>query len=121
MIQRSKDPSDRPGTLPPAEIHRLVDTVQVATGAVVSRTLMTSAGGTVTAFAFDAGQSLSEHSAPFDALVQLLDGELVVTISGDDFSLSPGDAIVMPANVPHAVRAPAASRWTLVMLKSPKE
>jgi quercetin dioxygenase-like cupin family protein len=106
-----------PGALPPSEIHTLSDTVDVAPGAIVSRTLMRTEGGNVTAFAFDAGQALSEHSAPFDALVQLLDGELVVSIAGDEYALSPGEAILMPADVPHAVRAPAPAKWMLVMLK----
>lgn len=106
-----------PGAMPPSEIHPLADTVDVAPGAIVSRTLMRTEGGNVTAFAFDAGQALSEHSAPFDALVQLLDGELVVSIAGEEYPLSPGEAILMPADVPHAVRAPAPAKWMLVMLK----
>ena len=93
------------------------ETVNVAPGAIVSRTLARSAGGNVTAFAFDRGQELAEHSAPFDALVHLLDGELVVVIDGTDYELAPGDAIIMPADVPHAVRAPEQAKWMLVMLK----
>jgi quercetin dioxygenase-like cupin family protein len=108
------------GALPPSEIHALGATVEIAPGAIVSRTLMRSAGGNVTVFAFDAGQALTEHSAPFDALVHLLDGELVVIIAGEDHPLSPGEAIVMPADVPHAVRAPAPAKWMLVMLKTPE-
>jgi len=108
-----------PGALASSEIHQLKTTVETAPGAIVSRTLMQTAGGNVTAFAFDAGQALSEHSAPFDALVHLLDGELVVIIAGEDYVLSAGDAIVMPADVPHAVRAPAPAKWMLVMLKTP--
>jgi len=111
--------TDSPGALAPSEVHQLKTTVETAPGAIVSRTLMRSAGGNVTAFAFDAGQALSEHSAPFDALVHLLDGELVVIIAGEDYVLSAGDAIVMPADVPHAVRAPAPAKWMLVMLKTP--
>ena len=112
--------SGAPGALPPSEIHRLMTTVEIAPGAIVSRMLMRSAGGNVTAFAFDEDQSLAEHSAPFDALVQLLDGELVVIIAGEEYVLSAGDAIVMPADVPHAVRAPAPAKWMLVMLKTPE-
>ena len=97
----------------------LKELVDIAPGAIVSRTLMQTAGGNVTAFAFDKGQSLAEHSAPFDALVQLLEGELVVIIAGEEYVLSAGDAIVMPADVPHAVRAPAPAKWMLVMLKTP--
>jgi quercetin dioxygenase-like cupin family protein len=106
-----------PGALPPAEIHSLAKTVEIAPGAVVSRTLMRSSGGNVTAFAFDAGQALDEHSAPFDALVQLLEGGLVVIIAGEEHPLSPGQAILMPADVPHAVRAPEGAKWLLVMLR----
>jgi len=118
MTEVGKD-AGAAGTLAPSEIHRLKNTVEIAPGAIVSRTLMRSAGGNVTAFAFDAGQALSEHSAPFDALVQLLDGELVVIIAGEEYVLSAGDTIVMPADVPHAVRAPAPAKWILVMLKTP--
>ena len=106
-----------PGALPPSQVHALPTTVEIAPGAIVSRTLMRSAGGNVTAFAFDEGQSLAEHSAPFDALVQLLEGELVVSIAGEESALNPGEVIVMPADVPHAVRAPARAKWMLVMLK----
>jgi len=109
-----------PGTLSPSEIYSLNNTVEVAPGAIVSRTLARSAGGNVTAFAFDRGQELAEHSAPFDAMVYLLDGRLVVVIDGTDYELTPGDAIVMPADVPHAVRAPAPAKWMLVMLKTPE-
>jgi quercetin dioxygenase-like cupin family protein len=106
-----------PGTLAKAEIHRLDTTVEIAPGAIVSRTLARSAGGNVTVFAFDRGQALAEHSAPFDALVHLLEGALVVIIAGEEHPLAPGDLIIMPADVPHAVRAPEPAKWVLVMLK----
>jgi len=111
------DQASTPGALAPSEIHSLENTVDIAPGAIVSRTLARSAGGNVTAFAFDRGQELAEHSAPFDAMVHLLDGELVVVIDGTDYELAPGDAIIMPADVPHAVRAPERAKWMLVMLK----
>ena len=107
----------KPGSMPPSETHELTSTVEVAPGAIVSRTLMKTEGGNVTVFAFDSGQSLAEHSAPFDALVHLLDGELVVTIAGEKHELRAGEAILMPANVPHAVHAPAPAKWMLVMVK----
>ncbi len=107
----------QPGSLPPAEIHDLNGTVEVAPGAIVSRTLARSAGGNVTAFAFDRGQALAEHSTPFDAMVHLLEGALVVIIAGKEYSLAPGEVIIMPADVPHAVRAPEQAKWMLVMLK----
>ena len=111
------DTTAQPGAMPPSEIHQLKNTVEVAPGAIVSRTLMRTEGGNVTAFAFDAGQALAEHSAPFDALVTLLDGSLVVIIAGDEHPLDVGDSVLMPADVPHAVRAPAKAKWMLVMLK----
>ena len=119
-MTEDKTNSGEPGALPPAEVHVLKETVNIAPGAIVSRTLARSAGGNVTAFAFDRGQELAEHSAPFDAMVHLLDGELVVVIDGADYVLAPGDAIIMPADVPHAVRAPAPAKWMLVMLKTPE-
>jgi len=112
-----QNPAAAPGTLAPSEAVVLSRTVEVAPGAVVSRTLARSAGGNVTVFAFDRGQALAEHSAPFDALVHLLEGELVVTIAGEEHPLAPGEVIIMPADVPHAVRAPAPAKWLLVMLK----
>ncbi len=109
--------TNNPGALLPSEIHVLKDTVGIAPGAIVSRTLARSAGGNVTTFAFDRGQALAEHSAPFDAMVYLLEGELVVIIAGEEHLLAPGDVIIMPADVPHAVRAPEPAKWMLVMLK----
>ncbi len=106
-----------PGALATAEVHRLETTVEIAPGAIVSRTLARSAGGNVTVFAFDRGQALAEHSAPFDAMVHLFEGTLVVIIAGKEHLLAPGDLIVMPADVPHAVRAPEPAKWMLVMLK----
>jgi len=112
-----KTRSETPGALAPAESAALTATVEVAPGAIVSRTLARSAGGNVTVFAFDRGQELAEHSAPFDAMVHLLEGALVVIIAGEEHLLGPGDAIIMPADVPHGVRAPEQAKWMLVMLK----
>ena len=109
--------SSQAGSLQASTTHRLAETVEVATDAIVSRTLMRSKGGNVTAFAFDEGQALSEHSAPFDAMVTLLEGDLVVIIDGRDYPLVAGDVIIMPADVPHAVRAESPAKWMLVMLK----
>lgn len=85
---------------------------------VVSRVLMKNAGGTVTLFAFDAGEGLSEHTAPFDALVALLDGEAEITISGTLYRLAAGQTITMPANEPHALRAIRPFKMLLVMLRA---
>lgn len=112
-----KTTSETPGALPPSAPTVLTAMVEIAPGAIVSRTLARSAGGNVTVFAFDRGQALAEHSAPFDAMVQVLDGELVVIIAGEEYPLEPGEVIIMPADVPHAVRAPEQAKWMLVMLK----
>ena len=87
-------------------------------GAVVSRSVLKGATGNVTLFAFDAGQELSEHTAPYDALVQVLDGEAEITIAGEPHRLRGGDLIVMPANRPHAVRAIARFKMMLTMIRS---
>src|SRR5690242_2925498 len=89
----------------PAEprVVRLADLVEYQDGSVVSRQVLKKDAGNVTIFAFAAGQGLSEHTAPFDALVQVLDGEAVVRIAGTPHRLKAGDAIVMPANRPHAL------------------
>ena len=88
------------------------------TGAVVSRTIIDKKAGTCTLFAFDAGQGLSEHTAPFDALVYLLDGEAEITIAGKPFHVKEGEIIIMPADKPHALRATRKFKMMLVMVKS---
>ena len=87
-------------------------------GAVVSRTLIKKQTGTVTLFAFDAGEELSEHTAPFDALVQILEGEAQITISGNPMRLGAGQMVIMPADKPHAVKAVARFKMMLVMVRS---
>ncbi|MEE4272125.1 MAG: cupin domain-containing protein [Thermoanaerobaculales bacterium] len=121
MSDREERRGGKGGSLPPAQVQKLDATVEVADGAVVSRTLMKTDGGTVTVFAFDEGQSLSEHTAPFDALVQVLEGTLTVTIDGRAHSLGAGDAVLMPADIPHGVDAPSKVKWMLVMLKAGAE
>ena len=96
----------------------LVDMLQYQEGAVVSKTLIDKKTGTVTLFAFGQGQGLSEHTAPFDALVQVLDGEVEIHISGQPFHLSPGEIIVMPANEPHALKAVKSFKMLLTMIRS---
>jgi quercetin dioxygenase-like cupin family protein len=86
--------------------------------AVVSRTLVETPGCTVTLFAFDSDQGLSEHSAPFHAMVQVLDGRATISIGGTPHQLTAGDAIVMPANVPHAVRAQTPFKMLLTMARA---
>ncbi len=94
------------------------DLVQYQSGAVVSRTLVKKPSGTVTAFAFDAGEGLSEHTAPFDALVLMVDGEAEVEISGTVHKLKGGEIIKLPAREPHAVRALTRFKMILVMIKA---
>ncbi len=86
-------------------------------GAVVSRTLINKKAGTVTLFSFDEGQSLSEHTAPFDALVHILDGEAEIIIGGELNQLTSGDVIIMPGGIPHAVKANKKFKMMLVMVK----
>jgi quercetin dioxygenase-like cupin family protein len=104
--------------MPVAKAIRLPDLVTCQEGAIVSRTLLKRASGTVTLFAFDHGQALSEHTAPFDALVHVLEGDADVTIAGTVHHLSAGDVILMPANQPHALMARAAFKMLLTMIRS---
>jgi quercetin dioxygenase-like cupin family protein len=87
-------------------------------GAVVSRTLLKRAGGTITLFAFDEGQSLSEHAAPFDAVAQVLEGEAEITIAGTALKVTAGELVLMPANQPHAVHARTRFKMLLTMIRS---
>lgn len=96
----------------------VIDLVGYQKASVVSRTIIDKDSGTVTLFAFDEGQGLSEHTAPYDALVQILDGEAEVAISGKTHGLSQGEVIIMPANEPHAVRAVRKFKMMLVMVRS---
>lgn len=92
--------------------------IDYASDSVVSKTLVDKDPGTVTLFAFDAGQRLSEHTAPFDALVQIVDGEAIVTIAGIESNLSAGQVVIMPANVPHAVRGDSKFKMLLTMIRA---
>ena len=87
-------------------------------GAVVSRTLLKRGGGTVTLFAFDEGQSVSEHTAPFDAIAHVLEGEALITIAGTPITVRTGEMVLMPANQPHAVSAPTRFKMLLTMIRS---
>jgi quercetin dioxygenase-like cupin family protein len=95
-----------------------VDIIDYQKGSVVSRTIVEKTTGTVTLFAFDEGQGLSEHTAPFDALVQILDGEAEVSISGTALQLKAGEMVVMPANKPHALKAHRRFKMLLTMIRS---
>ncbi len=100
---------------------RYADLTNYQTGSVVSRTLISKPAGTVTLFAFAQGQSLSEHTAPFDALVDVVDGEGIVIIDGEEHILTTGQQIIMPANIPHAVRADKPFKMVLVMIRQKKD
>jgi quercetin dioxygenase-like cupin family protein len=102
------------GVLP----HTVVDLIDYQKDAVVSREILKAKTGTVTLFAFDEGQGLSEHTAPFDALVQVLDGEAVITVSGRSHEVEAGELIIMPANKPHALKAVRRFKMMLVMIRS---
>jgi quercetin dioxygenase-like cupin family protein len=104
-------------TAPKSEILKLAELVAYNEGSVVSRQITKSDVGNVTLFAFDKDQELSEHTAPFDALVHILDGEAEIRISGEPFQMTTGDAIIMPANEPHAVRAVTRFKMLLTMIR----
>jgi len=87
-------------------------------GAVVSRTVVDKPVGTITAFAFDAGEGLSEHTAPYDAFVQILDGEAEITIEGKAQTVAAGEIVIMPANKPHSLRAVKRFKMLLVMIRA---
>ncbi len=106
------------GNLTPAEPLAIVEGVQYAPGSVVSRTLLKTETGTLTLFAFDAGQELSEHTAPFNAVVQVLDGTASLTIGGKSVAVQAGELVLMPANVPHAVRAGTRFKMLLSMFRT---
>lgn len=105
-------------TAPKAEILDLAEMVSYQTGSVVSRQITKADAGNVTLFAFDAGQELSEHTAPFDALLHVLEGEAEITISAKPFRLKSGGAIIMPANEPHAVMAKGQFKMLLTMIRA---
>jgi quercetin dioxygenase-like cupin family protein len=94
----------------------LKDLITYQDGSVVSRMVVYKPAGTITLFAFDAGEGLSEHTAPFDAIVTIIEGEAGVTIAGREFQLITGQMIIMPANVPHAVKALQRFKMMLVMI-----
>lgn len=91
--------------------------INYQTGSVVSKTIIKQSAGTVTLFAFDKGEGLSEHTAPFDALVYIIDGEAEITIAGKLNSVNQGEMILMPANQPHALKAAERFKMLLVMIK----
>ncbi len=105
-------------TAPKSEVLHLVELVSYQDSSVVSRQITKADAGNVTLFAFDKDQELSEHTAPFDALVHILDGEAEVRLSGKAHNLKTGDAIIMPAGEPHALKASTRFKMLLTMIRS---
>lgn len=100
-----------------AKVFEAINEINYSPKSIVSRIIHKSQTGNITLFAFDQGQALSEHTAPFDAIVQILDGNAEVIIDGKNFSLKIGQSIIMPANIPHAVNAPEKFKMMLIMIK----
>jgi quercetin dioxygenase-like cupin family protein len=106
---------------PPALVSQALNMADLAAyqdGSVVSRTIIDKKVGTVTLFAFDQGQGLSEHVAPYDAFVYILDGQAEITISGKKLNLGQGEMVIMPANEPHALKAVKRYKMLLVMIRA---
>ena len=100
------------------QVNKLVNLINYQQGSVVSRTIIDKKTGTITLFAFDEGQGLSEHTTPFDAVVIILDGSAEVTIAGKPHEVSEGEMVIMPANKPHALKAVNMFKMLLVMIRS---
>ena len=115
MEQSTKETS---GTTLEAEVGKLTELVGYQEGAVVSRVVLKKSTGTITVFAFDQGQGLSEHTTPYDALANILEGESEITISGKPLRMKAGEAVIMPANQPHAVKAITKFKMLLTMIRS---
>ena len=101
-----------------AEVKPLGELLEYQDGSIVSRVLLKNNGGTVTLFAFDQGEGLSEHTAPFEALVFVIDGEAEVEIAGRAYNVSTGETITLPANIPHAVKAATRFKMLLTMIRA---
>jgi quercetin dioxygenase-like cupin family protein len=110
--------ASKPKGLSGAEVAKAVDLVNYQDGAVVSREIVKKPSGNVTIFAFDEGQGLSEHTAPFDALVQMVEGDAEIMISGQPHQLQGGEMILMPAGQPHALKALKRFKMILTMIRS---
>ncbi len=104
-------------TFETAKIFTMGDSIEYTSGGVISKQIVKSKEGNVTLFSFDKGQGLTEHSASYDALVQVIDGEVEIKIDGNPCQLRKGDCIIMPANVPHALHAVESFKMILTMIK----
>ena len=111
---------ERPGVLEAcvAKGKKLADLVEYSKDSIVSKTILDKSAGTITLFAFDKGQKLSEHTTPYDAVVQVLDGNGMLTIDGQDKHVTAGEIIIMPGNVPHAVTAQEKFKMLLTMIRA---
>ncbi len=105
-------------TFDTSKIFSMDESIEYTSGGVVSKLIVNSKGGNVTLFSFDKGQGLTEHSASYDALVQVIDGEVEITIDGTLHTLKKGDSIIMPANIPHALDAVESFKMILTMIKN---
>jgi quercetin dioxygenase-like cupin family protein len=117
MIAMAEESADRRAGLVPGQKQRIASLVSYQAGSVVSRTIINRKSGTVTLFAFDEGDGLSEHTAPYDALLHVLEGEALVTVAGKANKMEAGDVIILPAGKPHAVRATKKFKMLLVMIR----
>jgi len=95
-----------------------VESIEYADGSVVSKTILKKSTGNITLFAFDMGEGLSEHTSPYEALVQLLDGNAEITIGETSYNLHTGQSIILPANIPHSLKANEKFKMMLTMIKS---
>jgi quercetin dioxygenase-like cupin family protein len=109
--------SNQPTESLAAKVLSALDLVNYQAGAVVSRVILKQKTGNVSLFAFDAGQELSEHTAPFDALVNVLEGDVEITIAGTPMRVTAGEMVIMPANQPHALRAVSRFKMMLTMIR----
>jgi quercetin dioxygenase-like cupin family protein len=109
---------DQKTGIPASQALVISDLVEIAPAAIVSRVLARTDGGSVTLFALAAGEGISEHTTPFDALVQVIDGELELVIGGEKIQARAGELVLMPADVPHALAAPGDAKMLLTMLKT---
>ena len=117
-MNKQEDKNANEGRFLAASIVKAAGLVEYQTGSVVSREILKVPTGRVTVFAFDADEGLSEHTSPFNALVQVLEGEVEITIAGKPFRLTAGEMILMPAQQPHALKAQSRFKMILTMLRS---
>lgn len=114
----SSQQAQNKGEMPTADVVRLIDLVNYQDGSVVSRTIVKRSTGTVTLFAFDEGQGLSEHTAAFDAIAHVLEGEAEITVAGKPLRTTAGEAVLLPANQPHALKSLSRFKMALTMIRS---